>query len=107
MKIYIKKEIEKIVSDLIRNYNPKLVVLFGSYAQDAYSENSDIDLLVIKETKKRPIWRRIAARKAIDTNMPMDIIVYTPSEFKQLRMNNSPFIKEILSQGKILYERHI
>jgi predicted nucleotidyltransferase len=105
MEISIKEEIEKIVSDLIQNYNPQLILLFGSYTKEAYSENSDIDLLLIKETKKRPIWRRIDARKAIDTFLPMDIIVYTPKEFNQLRRNNSPFIREILSQGKILYER--
>ena len=97
--------LDEIVSNLKKNYAPEKIILFGSYGSGTYSENSDIDLLIIKETDKHPIWRRVEARKASKVKIPMDIIVYTPSEIKKLLKDNSFFILDVLKEGKVLYER--
>ena len=64
-----------------------------------------MDLILIKKTKKHPIWRRVEARKASKLKIPMDIIVYTPDEFEKLLKQNSFFIKDVIHSGKVLYER--
>ncbi len=97
-------KIKSIVEKLIKFYKPDLILLFGSAANETISEDSDVDLLIVKETKKHPIWRRVEVRKIIKADLPMDIIVLTPDEFQKLKQSGSMFIKDILKNGKILYE---
>ena len=50
-----RNELSRIVAKLIDNYQPDLIILFGSFARDDYSAESDFDLLIVKDTDKRPI----------------------------------------------------
>lgn len=100
-----RDELSRIVSRLIDNYQPELIVLFGSFARDDHTGESDFDLLIIKDTDKRPIWRRVEVRKLIQTSMPLDIIVYTPQEFLKLKKSKSAFLESVLKEGQILYEK--
>lgn len=97
--------LDDIVSNLKANYSPEKIILFGSYSDGTFTEDSDIDLLIVKKTKKHPIWRRVEARKASRAKIPMDILVYTPDELKKLLRDKSFFIMEIIEKGKVLYER--
>lgn len=45
--------ISRIVEKIKEGYNPRKIILFGSYARGNPTEDSDIDLLIIKETNKR------------------------------------------------------
>jgi len=105
MKTTAQKEINKIVDQLKKEYNPELILLFGSHARGSTHFDSDIDLLLIKNTRKRPVWRRVDALKIIDSDYPVDVIVYTPKEFNLLKKKGVGFIRDILSHGKILYEK--
>ncbi len=100
-----RDELSRIVSRLIDSYQPELIVLFGSFARNDYSVESDIDLLIVKDTDKRPIWRRVEVRKLIKTSMPVDIIVYTPQELLNLKKAKSHFLESVLQEGQILYEK--
>lgn len=101
----IESKIPGIVSKIVEFYKPELIILFGSFANNNYTEDSDLDLLVVKNTRKRPLWRRVEVRKMIRRDIPIDIIVFTPAEFMQLRESGSAFIEEILKNGEVLYQR--
>lgn len=103
----IESKISGIVSKIVKFYKPELIILFGSFANNNYTKDSDLDLLVVKNTRKHPLWRRVEVRKIIQTDIPVDIVVFTPSEFARLRKSGSAFIEEILKEGKILYQREI
>jgi predicted nucleotidyltransferase len=45
-----QKEIKKIVDQIVRNYKPEKIILFGGFTYDKIKENSDIDLVAIKKT---------------------------------------------------------
>jgi hypothetical protein len=47
------------VDKIRREYRPERIVLFGSYVNGYPGPDSDIDLLVVKETPDRPIDRRV------------------------------------------------
>ena len=53
----IRKIILEIADTIIRQYQPKKVILFGSHAYGEATADSDIDLLIVKDTDKRPIDR--------------------------------------------------
>ncbi len=106
MKTPIQKEINKIVNQLKKNYKPDLILLFGSHARGTTRFDSDIDLLLVKNTRRRPIWRRVDALKIIESEYPVDVVIYTPQEFAMLKKRGSGFIRDVLSHGKVLYEKH-
>ncbi|RKY80905.1 nucleotidyltransferase domain-containing protein [candidate division KSB1 bacterium] len=97
--------VKNLVDKLKEAYKPELVILFGSGANGKFDKDSDIDLLIVKETKKRPLWRRIEVRKILATEQPVDVIVYTPDEFNKLKKDGRSFIKDVIINGKILFER--
>jgi len=104
-KVKNKNIVNHLVDKLKSSYKPELIVLFGSRTGSTFDEDSDIDLLVVKDTKKRPLWRRVEVRKKLSTEKPLDIIVYTPEEFENLKKSGSVFIKDILNQGEVVYEK--
>ena len=94
-----------IIEDIKTNYNPEMVILFGSYALNRQTEESDIDLLVIKETDKRPLWRRVDALLAVKSKIPVVILVYTPKEFETFIKDKKSFLYNIYSSGKIVFNK--
>jgi len=101
----INKQLKKLTKQIINNYKPEKIILFGSYAWGKPSTGSDVDLFVIKKTKKDPIKRSYELRKNIDASLPLDVLVYTPTEVKKRINLNDFFIKEIINKGKVVYEQ--
>ena len=101
----LEKELDRIVATLIEKYKPEKIILFGSLATGKIQEWSDIDLLIIKETSTRRVYRRAEALKEIERNVPIDVIILTPDEVKFLCDENSLFIKDIFEKGSVVYEK--
>ena len=95
--------IERIVSEL----KPEKIILFGSYAYGNPTPDSDVDLLVIMKTRAREIDRYIAVSNLLyPRQFPVDILVKTPKEVETAsRKKGNFFMREILSKGKVIYER--
>ncbi len=47
--------------------------------------------------------RLIELYEVINPRYALDLLVYTPSEFTEMK-ENTIFVKKILSEGKLLYE---
>lgn len=94
---------QQIVDDLVENYRPEKVILFGSRVGGKAQRWSDVDLVAIKKTD-RNFYDRIAdASRSVDHILPVDIIVYTPEEFKKMS-EESWFVKnEVIAKGKVVY----
>ncbi len=108
--IFIQK-----LKESLRELDPYLVLLFGSYAYGNPDKNSDIDLLVVTNDEFTPesYNERIEIQLSISKHIfeiakqvPIDLIVYTIPMYKRFIEQNSNFAHEILTKGKILYERH-
>ena len=99
-----EKEIKKITEQIVRKYKPEKVILYGSFVHGKPHKDSDVDLLVIKKTKKARTKRHLEIdRMLLDRTMPLDILVYTSDEIKKRLFLGDFFIKNIIQQGKILY----
>ncbi len=98
--------IDAIVERLITGYDPDRIILFGSHVSARADEESDFDLLVVKETDRRPIERRIEVeRLLVDRQVPLDVLVFTPREMWDLYMAGSPLIEAVVESGRVLYMR--
>lgn len=98
--------LDAIIQRLIAGYDPDRIILFGSHASGNADEESDIDLLVVKETDRRPVERRIEVeRLLVDRQVPLDVLVYTPREMWDLYAAGSPLIEAVMESGRVLYMR--
>ena len=101
-----KKVISSIVERLKEKYKPEKIILYGSFAYGKPNRDSDIDILIIKSAKERPIDRRIMVRRIVTDlrkGYPFSPIVITPDELSQRLKIGDQFLQEIISQGRLLY----
>jgi len=99
-----KKEIKKITDQIVEKYKPEKIILYGSFASGKPHKDSDLDLLVIKKTRKARTKRHLEVdRLLLDRTMPLDILVYTPAEIKKRLLLGDFFVKNIIKQGRVLY----
>jgi HEPN domain-containing protein/predicted nucleotidyltransferase len=104
----IKKRLKPITEKLIREYDPDRIILFGSYGREESDAESDIDLLIIKETPEEPLKRQMEVERILaDRIVPLDILVYTPEEVRLLYRIGSPFMEEVMRKGKVLFMRKV
>ena len=101
---------EEVLAEIVRRIvtalHPEKVILFGSYVYGTPSDDSDVDLLVILNSRARPVDRYLAVSRLLHPRpFPLDILVKTPEEITQALQKGNDFIREIMSQGRVLYER--
>jgi HEPN domain-containing protein/predicted nucleotidyltransferase len=98
--------LEDVVQRIVQGYEPDRILLFGSRARGGAEEGSDYDLLIVKDTDRRPIDRRVDVEKLLaDRRIPLDILVYTRREIWDLYAMGSPLIATILETGRVLFMR--
>ncbi len=99
-------EFRAIVDRLARELRPEKIILFGSYAYGDPTPDSDVDLLVIMETDARRSERYCMVSALLEPRkFPVDILVKTPGEIEQSLQKGDFFIREIVTEGVVLYER--
>lgn len=87
-----------------REFRPEKVILFGSFAAERATDDSDVDLLVIMDFDGKP-WRQATQiRQALRPDFPLDLIVRTPAQIQDRLALGDCFIQEITEKGTILYE---
>lgn len=101
----LSSDIKKLIAQIRDSYNPIQVIIFGSSAKCTRKKDSDIDLLIVKNTKKDPLMRSYEVRKGLNTDLPLDILVYTPEELKKRYRLGDMFVREILETGEKVYEK--
>lgn len=102
----IKKVIREILQKLIAEYGPQKVILFGSHVYGSPGPDSDIDLLIIKDTTERFIDRWVTVQGILTGThrfLPVETLVLTPGEIENRLAIGDQFIAEILEKGEILY----
>ena len=105
MKLGNLRLIRKVIQPIVKRFRPRKIVLFGSYAYGHPTRDSDVDLLVVMQSSKRPVDRTIEVARSLKSYpFPMDILVRTPQEIRSRIRLGDLFYQDILTRGKILYE---
>ncbi len=101
-----KALLNNIRKRLVSNLDVVKIIMFGSYASGKYNIDSDLDLLVIINTKEKGIKRYAMVSELLEPRkVPMDILVKTPDEIKKRLKMLCPFTENILKTGKVIYEK--
>ena len=97
-------QVRQFVDELVRQFTPDRVILFGSYARGEAAEDSDVDLLVIMPTRKRPLQQALEIRQRISRHFPLDLLVKTPAEVTRRLALHDVFLTSVIREGETLYE---
>ena len=99
---------ERVIQAMARliaeKFKPQKIILFGSYARGNPRPESDVDLMVIMETNLKETDQAIQISHRIEHRFGLDLIVYTPRRLKERIQLGDWFLREVLTEGKILYE---
>jgi predicted nucleotidyltransferase len=107
LKVSVGKSLRPAIQKIVDELNPEKIILFGSYAYGKPTPHSDVDLLVVLKTSaslKERSWR--VSRLLLPRPFPVDILVKTPKEIEKALKSGDFFLQEILTCGKVLYERN-
>lgn len=103
-----------LIIEKLKPTDPEKIILFGSYAYGKPTPDSDLDILVVTcddiipscFSEKSRIYLRISKSIAdIRKEFPVDLIVHTRAMHRKFIEKNSLFARELLTNGKIIYER--
>ena len=98
--------VRRVLQRLVAEYAPQRVILYGSYARGEPGPDSDIDLLIIKQTSARFLDRWTSVRRILSGThpaIPIDTLVLTPEELDTRLARGDLFLAEILEKGEVLY----
>ena len=95
---------QELVFEQLKKMKPQAIILFGSYAWGKPHRDSDLDILMIKDTKKSFRNRVRDSRFQLKTHVPVDLIILTPEEVKKY-YDKRIFLRQIVEEGKLIYGR--
>lgn len=95
-----------IIEQIVHDFHPLQIVLFGSHARGDAGPESDVDLLVVlpQVTDKRKTAIEIR-RALVSLPVSKDILVTTPEEIARRGDLVGSVLRPALREGKVLYER--
>jgi predicted nucleotidyltransferase len=100
-----QQDIQATCEDIVREFAPSQVILFGSYAHGTPTDDSDVDLLVVMDIPEDQAHRQaVVIRQRIPRRFRMDLLVRSPREIAYRVAHNDYFLREVLERGKVLYE---
>ena len=99
------QDIQATCDDIVREFSPLQVILFGSYAYGTPTESSDVDLLVVMAVPKSETRQReIEIRKHLARPFRLHVLVHSPEDLAYRLAYNDWFLREITEKGEVLYE---
>lgn len=101
--IDLNKEIDYIAEQIVHKYKPQKIILFGSAARGKFTLDSDLDFFIVKDDPRPGGERIYEVSGMFEHNVAVDVLVYTPTEVKKCLEWGDPFVKDILSSGKVIY----
>ena len=99
------KPAQRIINRIIRQYRPKKIIVFGSFARGDIHQGSDLDLVIIKNTKEKFLKRMDRVLDLCDGEIAVEPLIYTEAEFEKMLKEGNDFLETVISEGKVVYER--
>jgi len=99
----LESSLERIIIQLSEIPEVLKVISFGSYANGRRDLFTDLDLIVIMETDKDFLQRTAELYQLLHSDVDMDLLVYTPNEFQEMREGS--FLRYALNSGQVIYEK--
>lgn len=73
-------------------------LVFGSYARGEVGPDSDLDLIVVRDTDLPQMQRDDDLRASLDLGVPYDLVTLTPEQYERLPRERS-FYEQAVREG--------
>lgn len=102
----IQAVLNHVIHRILSKYEPKKIILFGSYADGEPGPDSDIDVLIVMDVEgsTRHKANEIDLLMA-DRTIPMDFFVLTPSQYEGQKNIIGSIVRQVERKGKVIYEQ--
>ncbi len=99
-----QEAIDQVVEQIVEKFKPQKIILFGSYARGNPRPESDVDLLIVMDTPLKESKISLEIHRHLNVMFGLDLVVYTPKRLKERLEMGDWFLRDVLKEGKILYE---
>lgn len=98
----VRRLIEKVKSE----FEPELILLFGSRARGDALKSSDHDLIIVSRKFEEMDFREriIKVYELVDEPLNVDILCYTPEEFEE-KKRQITIVKKAAEEGIALHTK--
>lgn len=103
-KLVPMSAIRKLAREIVAKFHPERIILFGSYAYGKPHRDSDVDILVVMPTRNE-LDQSAKICIALDYHFGLDLVVRKPENLRRRLQWGDWFLREIVNQGKVLYEK--
>jgi len=95
-----RRQIKTYCEVVAREFHPKKIILFGSYAYGKPTLDSDVDIVVVMPFRGRDVQMMGEIRARVGAPFPMDLLVWTPARARK----SDGFTQAVITRGKVMYE---
>lgn len=103
-----RAEVEKVLHALVDEYGAQKIIAFGSAVRGGVTEDSDLDLCVIRDHPPGCKDPGLEADLAVAKRLPVvstDILVRSPAQFALAARRPFGVMDEVINHGLAIYER--
>lgn len=103
----INKGIKKFCKNVIKEIQPKCIILYGSLARGDFNERSDVDVIVISSKLPKDYYKRAELLQSmIETLDPIEPLGFTPDEYIAMIKNRHCTSLFAMKEGRALYGKN-
>lgn len=100
-----EQDISEIRENLVSQFAPQKIILFGSQATGKADGRSDVDILVISPIKEKRRDLMIKMDRSLGSlHYAFDVLILTSEEFERNRPIPGTIARYASQEGKIIYE---
>lgn len=101
------EKVERAVEAAIAAAQPSRVFLFGSWARNEATQDSDLDLAIFVEDDRRaeiPQLRKKVRSGLADLRMSVDLVFATEGQVREFLSSINSICYQIVYEGKLVYD---
>lgn len=102
-QVSLESSLEGIINQVREVPEILKVIIIGSYATGKRDLFTDLDLIVVMDTELEFIERTAELYQYLHCDVDLDLLVYTPQEFRKMKEQN--FLRNALQNGQVIYEK--
>ncbi len=100
----VRDYLPRAIDSIVDRYDPQRVILFGSYARGTATKDSDVDLLVVFDTKVDRRERQVEIGRLLrDAPFAKDVLVASTDDLPNAARGTA--LSEAAHEGLVVYER--
>ncbi len=101
--LWLQRFKEEVLPQIVAEFSPRMVLLFGSRVRGDADEDADIDVVIVSEAFAGiPFVKRMPeVLKNIRFEKHIDVVCYLPDEFERIKPN-SAILQDALEYGEVI-----